>query len=78
MNQKKCSGFEKTYSINLFRGIQFSQEDKIHEHIQVSSLLGRRTKGDLAWFFHSFLQVLERGFLQKVSYFNGKEWLVDY
>ena len=33
---------------NLFRGISFSQEDKIHEHIQVSLLLGRRTKGKFA------------------------------
>ena len=50
---------------NLLWGIPFSHEDKIHEHIQESLLLGRRTKGNLAWCFHSFLQVSERGFLQK-------------
>ena len=61
---------------NLFRGIPFSQEDKIHEHIQVSLFLGRRTKGNLAWCFHSFLQVLGRGFLQKITHFDGKEWPV--
>ena len=35
---------------------------------------GRGTKGNLAWYFNSFLQVFERGFLQEISYFNGKEW----
>ena len=57
---------------NLFRGIPFSHEDKIHEHIQESLLLGKRTKGNLAWRFHSFLQVFERGFLQIISYFDGR------
>ena len=46
----------------------------MHEHIQESLLLGRRTKGNLACCFRSFLQVFERGFLQKISYFDGKEW----
>ena len=59
---------------NLFRGISFSHEDKIHEHIQESLLLGRRTKGNFACYFRSFLQVFERGFLQKISYFDGKEF----
>ena len=36
--------------------------------------LGRRTKGNLAWCFHSFLYVFERGFLQKISNFDGQEW----
>ena len=45
----------------------------MHEHMQVSLILGRRTKGNLAWRFHSFLQVFERGFLQEISYFDGKE-----
>ena len=31
----------------------------MHERIQKSLLLGRRTKGDLAWFFHRYLQVLK-------------------
>ena len=39
---------------NLFRGIPFSYEDKIHEHIQESLLLGKKTKGNLARCFHSF------------------------
>ena len=51
---------------NLFRGISFSREDNIHEHIQESLLLGRGTKGNLAWYFYSFLKVFERGFLQKM------------
>ena len=33
----------------------------------------RRTKGNLSGCFHSFLQVFERGFRQKISYFDGKE-----
>ena len=59
---------------NLFRGIPFSQGDEKHEHTQESLLLGRKTKGNLAWCFHSFLQVFARGVLQKISYFDGKEW----
>ena len=58
---------------NLFRGIPFSHGDKIHEHIHESLLRGRRTKGNLAGCIHSFLQVFERGYLQKISYFDGKE-----
>ena len=57
---------------NLFRAIPFSHEDKIHEHVQESLLLGRRTKGNLAWCFHSFLQVFERGFLQKSHISTGR------
>ena len=59
---------------NLFRGIPFSQEDEALEHMQVPLLLGRRTKRNLACCFHSFLEVFERGFLQKISHFDGKEW----
>ena len=58
---------------NLFRGIPFSHENKIHEHILESLLLGRRTKENFACSFRSFLQVFERGLLQKISYFDGKE-----
>ena len=58
---------------NFFRGIPFSHKDKVHEHIQESLLLGRRTNGNFACFFRSFLQVFDRGFLQKISYFDGKE-----
>ena len=58
---------------NLFREIQFSHEDEINEHIQESLSLGMRTKGNLARRFHSFLQVFARGFLQKISYFDGKK-----
>ena len=74
-----CFGFGGLKSIlpcvnNLFRGIPFSHEDKIHEHTQESFLLRRRTKGNFACCFCSFLQVFKRGFLQKISSFNGKEW----
>ena len=58
---------------NLFKGIPFFHEDKLPEHIQESLLLGKRTKGNLTWCFHSFLQVFERDFMQKISYFDRKE-----
>ena len=45
----------------------------MHEHIQESLLLGKRTKGNFARRFQSFLQVFEGGFLQKISYFDWKE-----
>ena len=45
----------------------------MHEHIQKSSLLGRRTKGNFACYFRSFLEVFENGFLQKIFYFDGNE-----
>ena len=44
----------------------------MHEHIQESSLLRRRTKGNFACCFHSFLQVFERGFLQKTPISTGR------
>ena len=60
---------------NLFRGIPFSHEDKMHEHIQESSLLGWRTKRNLAWCFHSFLQVFKKGFCRKSPILMGRnEW----
>ena len=58
---------------NLFKEIPFSHEDKIHEHIQESLLLGRRTKENLARCLPSFLQVFQWGFLQKISFFDGNE-----
>ena len=58
---------------NFFRGIPFSHEDKIHEHIQESFLLGRRAKGNFACCFRSFLQVFEKGFVQRISFFDEKE-----
>ena len=39
----------------------------MHKHIQESFLLRRRTEGNLAWCFHSFLQVFERGFHKLLS-----------
>ena len=39
---------------NFFRGIPFSHEDKIHEHIQESLLVGRRAKGNFAQCFCRF------------------------
>ena len=48
-------------SVNsFFRGIPFSHEDKIHEHIKESLLLGRRTKGNFACCFRPFFNVFER------------------
>ena len=59
-------------SVNdFFTGIPFSHEDKIHEDVQESLW---RTKGNFACCFHSFLEVFERGSLQKISYFDEKEW----
>ena len=58
---------------NLFWGIPISQKDKIHEHIQKSVLLGRRTKGHLVCCFHSSLQVFERAFLQKSHISTGSK-----
>ena len=46
----------------------------MHECIKMSLLLGRTAKGYFACRFHSFLQVFEEGFLQKISRFHGKEW----
>ena len=57
---------------NLSKGIPFSHKDEIHEHIQESLLLGKETKGNFACCFHSFLQVFEWDFRQKVSYFDGR------
>ena len=37
----------------------------MHEHIQESLLLGRRTNRNLAWRFHSFLKVLKGAFCRK-------------
>ena len=39
----------------------------------MSLTLIRRTKKDLVWCFHWFLQVLERSFLQKISRFDIKK-----
>ena len=50
---------------SLFREIPFSQDDRIHEYMQVSLLQGMITKGNFAGCFHSFLRVFERVFLQK-------------
>ena len=47
---------------NIFKRIPFSQENKIHEHTQVSLLLGRTTKGNLVCCFHSCLQVSKGAF----------------
>ena len=44
----------------------------MHEHIQESLLSERRTKGNFACCFPSFLQVFERGFPQKISYLDGR------
>ena len=51
---------------NIFKGISFSEEEKIYECM--------KTKEDFPRRFHWLLQVFEKGFLQKVSNFEGKEW----
>ena len=61
---------------HLVRGNQFSEKDKVHEHMQMPLLPRRRAKGDLACCFHTVLQVFELRFLQKICYFDGKEWLI--
>ena len=43
---------------NLFRAISLFQESKIHEHMQVSFLLERRTNGILAYCFIQFCRKL--------------------
>ena len=43
------------------------ERDKIHDHIQVSLLIGRRAKGNLACCFRSFLHIFERGFLHNLG-----------
>ena len=58
---------------NSFRGIPFSQEDEItctHANVVIAS---KETKENIACCFHSFLQVFERGLMQKISHFDGKE-----
>ena len=51
----------------------FPKRNKIRERSQISRLLGRRAKGNLARCFHSFLHVFKKGFLQKISHFDEKE-----
>ena len=58
---------------NFFKGLPSSQENKILEHTQMSLLIRRSKKGNLACCFDSFLQVFERGFLQKITHFDEKE-----
>ena len=57
---------------NIFRGTPFSHEDKIHENIQDSLLMGRRTKGNLSWRFsfqyHRF-DIQGAGFFQTPGVF---------
>ena len=50
----------------------FSHEDKILLPIQESLLLGRRTKGNFACYFLSFLHVIERGFCGKSPISTGR------
>ena len=57
---------------DLFRGIPFSHEDKVHEQIQESLLLRRRTKGNFSCCFRSFFQVFERGGCRKSPISTGR------
>ena len=57
---------------NLFRGIPFSHENKIHEHIQESLLLGRRKKGNFACFFARFCRFSKGPFCRKSPISAGR------
>ena len=57
---------------NLFREISVHHQDKIHEHIQESLLLGKRPKANLAWCFHSFLQVWKGALRRKYFISTGR------
>ena len=49
----------------------------MHEQVQESLLLGRGTKRNFAWYFHSFLQVFERGLSAENLLFLREE-MADY
>ena len=57
---------------NLFRGIPFSQEDEIYAHIQVSLLVGRRTKGKSCLLLLSIFEGFQKGLSAEISFFNRK------
>ena len=61
---------------NLFRGILLSQWDEIHEHIQVSLLLGKRTKGSLREeeqvVFTCFCRFSKEAFCRKSTISTGR------
>ena len=57
---------------NLFRGIPYSQDDKIHVYIQVSLVLGTRTKGNLAWRFACFCKFSKGAFCRKSLISTGR------
>ena len=66
-------------SYKIFRGIPFSQEDKIHEHIQEALLLGKITKGNLGgqreiWLgvFSRFCRFSKGAFGVKSPIFTGR------
>ena len=44
----------------------------MHEHIQESLLQERKTRRNLDWYFHSFLQVFERDFMQQIIISTGR------
>ena len=57
---------------NLVKGIPFSHEDKIHEHIQESLLLERRTKGILLAVFARFNRFSKIAFCGKSPTSRGR------
>ena len=57
---------------NLVKRIPLPQEDRTHEHTRVSLLLGRRTKGNHAYCFRPFLQVLKGASCRKFLISTGK------
>ena len=50
---------------NLFRGIPFSHEDKIHDHIQEFLLLGRKQREVLLGVFTLFCRFSKGAFCRK-------------
>ena len=57
---------------NLFRGIPFSHEDKIHEHIQESLLLGGEQREILLAVFSRFCRFSKGAFCRKSPISMGR------
>ena len=58
---------------DLFKGIPFPREDKIHEQIQMLSL---ENKENLVSVFSRFGRFLKRGFYLEVSVSTGRKGLL--
>ena len=78
MTFNTCFPFNRLKSLspsvnNLFRGIPFSYEDKIHEDIQESLLLGRGAKGNFALCFHFIFAGFRKGLSAESLLFRQEE-----